>query len=46
MRQLNEILQQVYAESLKRKAAQLGDIMNIQESTHDGEYELVIHIER
>lgn len=46
VRQMNEILQQVYAESLKRKAGQLGDIMDIKESTHEGQYELVIHIEQ
>lgn len=46
VRQMNEILQQVYAESLKRKAGQLGDIMGIKESTHEGQYELVIHIEQ
>lgn len=46
MRKINEILQQVYAESLKRKARQLGDVMEVSESTNQGQYELVIHIEQ
>ncbi|MEM7014851.1 MAG: hypothetical protein AAF585_25605 [Verrucomicrobiota bacterium] len=45
MRQLNELLQKVYAESLKRKAGQLGDIMEVHESTgEDDNYELVIRV--
>jgi len=44
MRTLNEVLQRVYAESLKRKAGQLGDIMEVQESTDDDNYELVIRV--
>jgi hypothetical protein len=45
-RELNEILRGVYAESVKRKAAQLGEVMEISESTDNGQYELVIKIER
>lgn len=46
-RTMHELLQQVYAESLKRKAGQLGDIMEITESTgEDGNYELTIRIEQ
>lgn len=45
LREVNEILQQVYADSLKRKARQLGDIMEIHEGTSaQGEYELVIRV--
>ncbi|MFT5685405.1 MAG: hypothetical protein ACI8RZ_006356 [Myxococcota bacterium] len=44
---LHLALQQVYTESLKRKASQLGDVLSIQESTTaDGEYELIIQIEQ
>ncbi|MEM7385571.1 MAG: hypothetical protein AAF514_11560 [Verrucomicrobiota bacterium] len=44
---MNELLQGVYAESLKRKAGQLGDIMEISESTgEDGNYELTIRVEQ
>lgn len=43
---LHLLLQQVYAESLKRKARQLGDVMEISEgTTAQGEYELVIKVE-
>lgn len=46
-RQMNEILQKVYAESLKRKARQLGDVVETLESTsEDGNYELTIRIEQ
>ena len=42
---LNSVLQQVYAEALKRKAGQLGDILEIAESKGEGgEYELVIRV--
>ena len=44
--ELNQVLQRVYAESLKRKASQLGDVLEVTESTVDGQYELVIKIER
>lgn len=44
-RQMNELLQQVYTEALKRKAGQLGDIVEIQEGTgEDGNYELLIRV--
>jgi hypothetical protein len=44
---LHLALQQVYTESLKRKAAQLGDVLSVHESTSEtGEYELVIKIEQ
>ncbi|MEL6342412.1 MAG: hypothetical protein AAFV53_04720 [Myxococcota bacterium] len=43
---LHLLLQQVYAESLKRKARQMGDVMEISEGTRpDGEYELIIKVE-
>ena len=44
--ELNHVLQRVYAESLKRKASQLGDVMEVSESMVDGQYELTIKIER
>jgi len=44
--ELNQVLQRVYTESLKRKASQLGDVLEVSESTVDGQYELVIKIER
>ena len=44
---LHAALQQVYTESIKRKASQLGDVLSVHESTSaDGEYELVIQIEQ
>ena len=44
---LHVALQQVYTESLKRKARQLGDVRSVHESTSaDGEYELIIQIEQ
>ena len=44
-RQLHEVLQEVYAEALKRKAGQLGDVMEVREGTSpDGQYELVIKV--
>lgn len=43
---LHIVLQEVYAESLKRKARQMGDVVEISEgTTEDGEYELVIKVE-
>ena len=46
-RQLHEMLQEVYAEALKRKAGQLGDVMEVREgTTSDGQYELVIKVAR
>lgn len=44
LREVNEILQEVYAESLKRRAGQLGEIMEIHESKEQGQYELTIHV--
>lgn len=47
MRLLNEIVQEVYAESLKRKARQLGDVTEISETTNaQGQYELTIKVAR
>ncbi len=44
-RQLHEVLQEVYAEALKRKAGELGDVMEVREGTSpDGQYELVIKV--
>jgi len=44
-RQLNELLQQVYTEALKRKAGQLGEILEVRESTGEsGDYELLIRV--
>ena len=44
-RVMNELLQRVYTEALKRKAGQLGDILEIRESTgEDGDYELLIRV--
>lgn len=43
---LHQILQEVYAESLKQKARQLGDVTELREGTNaDGEYELIIKVE-
>ncbi len=43
--QLHEVLQEVYAEALKRKAGELGDVMEVREgTTPDGQYELVIKV--
>lgn len=46
LRMLNEVVQEVYAESLKRKAGQLGQVIDIQEGTNDGRYELTIKVAR
>ena len=43
---INELLQPVYAESLKRKARQLGEVMELTEGTSDGRYELTIRVSR
>ena len=44
-RQLNELLQQVYTEALKRKAGQLDDLLEVRESTGEsGDYELLIRV--
>lgn len=42
--ELNDVVRDVYAESLKRKAASLGTITDIQESQAGEDYELVIKI--
>lgn len=43
---INEILQDVYSQSLKKKAATLGNVMEIREGTNeDGQYELDIRVE-
>ena len=44
VKDIHEYLQQVYAESLKRKARQLGDVMEIHESKDQDNYELVIKV--
>ena len=45
MRLLNEVTQRVYAEALKKKAHQLGDVVSVQESTSpQGEYQLTIKV--
>ena len=41
---LNELVQGVYSESLKRKANKLGTVTSIQESREGGDYELIIQI--
>ena len=43
-RELNELVREVYAESLKRKAGRLGTIQGVQESRAGEDYELVIRI--
>ncbi|MBF0240069.1 MAG: hypothetical protein HQM12_20395 [SAR324 cluster bacterium] len=44
---LNRLIQQVYAEALKRKAARLGNVLGIQESiSPTGEYQLTIQVEQ
>ncbi len=44
-RELNEAVQEAYAEALKRKARELGDVIEIQEGTSEsGDYELVIKV--
>lgn len=43
---MNQALQDVYAEALKRKARALGDVVEQVEGTNaQGEYELVIKVE-
>ena len=43
---MNQVLQDVYSEALKRKARQLGDVVDQYEGTNEnGEYELVIKVE-
>jgi len=43
-RDLNQILQQVYGIALKEKAGQMGEILEVQESQSDDNYELTIRI--
>ena len=41
------MLQEVYAEALKRQAGQLGEVMEVREGTSpEGQYELVIKVAR
>ena len=42
--ELNEVVQEVYSESLKRKARRLGTVTEMQESRQGNDYELVIKI--
>lgn len=45
VREVNEVLQRVYSEAVKRKAKRLGNILSVQESTSpDGDYQLTITI--
>lgn len=45
VREINEVLQRVYAEAVKRKARRMGNVTSVQESTsEDGEYQLTITI--
>jgi hypothetical protein len=41
---MNEVVSQVYAESLKRKARRMGNVTEMRESREGGEYELVIKL--
>lgn len=46
LEEMNNVLQGVYAEALKRKARRLGDVVEQHEGTNEqGEYELVIKVE-
>lgn len=46
LEEMNQVLQDVYSEALKRKARQLGDVVDQYEGTNEnGEYELVIKVE-
>lgn len=46
LEEMNQVLQDVYSEALKRKARRLGDVVEEYEGTNAaGEYELVIKIE-
>lgn len=46
LEEMNQVLQEVYSEALKRKARQLGDVVDQYEGTNEnGEYELVIKVE-
>jgi len=43
-KQLNQILEKVYGEALKRKAMTLGNVMSIDESIEGDDYELIIRV--
>ena len=46
LEEMNHVLQDVYAEALKRKARRMGDVVDQREGTNEhGEYELVIKVE-
>lgn len=46
LEEMNQVLQDVYSEALKRKAREMGDVVDQYEGTNqDGEYELVIKVE-
>lgn len=46
LEEMNNVLQGVYAEALKRKARRMGDVVEQHEGTNEhGEYELVIKVE-
>ena len=42
--EINEVVSQVYAESLKRKARRMGSVTEMRESREGGDYELVIKL--
>ncbi|MGE0706959.1 MAG: hypothetical protein AB7N76_02790 [Planctomycetota bacterium] len=42
--EMNEVVSQVYAESLKRKARRMGTVTEMRESREGGDYELVIKL--
>jgi hypothetical protein len=44
VRHINEVLQRVYTEALKRKAQQLGTVVSVHEQRAGDDFELVIHI--
>lgn len=44
IRHINEVLQRVYTDALKRKAHQLGTVVSVQEQRTGDDFELVIHI--
>ncbi len=46
LEEMNQTLQDVYSEALKRKARKMGDVVDQHEGTNEnGEYELVIKVE-
>jgi hypothetical protein len=44
VRHINEVLQRVYTDALKRKAQQLGTVVSVHEQRSGDDFELVIHI--